>query len=670
MNGNYLFYLYVIFRRIMLSALCILSFGFTVPTATAMQSYNSLGKPPTLADGIIVKYRDTSGAKKATAQARVQTFANKQKLPLTYQRSVSGKAHLLSLGKRQSWKSVEKIAKELRKESNVLYAEPNAIMWPGMTPNDTHYSSQWHYYETTGGIRAPQAWDLSAGVTAVVAVIDTGYRPHSDLASMLLPGYDFVSNVWVANDGDGRDDDASDPGDWMLAGECGGGWPLWNVNSSWHGTHVAGTVAALTRNNKGVAGVAWRARVVPVRVLGRCGGSLADIADGVRWAAGLPVPGAPDNPNPAHVINMSIWGSGYCGSVYQDAITDARNSGTTIVTIAGNADELSSYLSHANASNYQPGNCAGVITVAATDRSGNKADYSGFGDVVDLAAPGGELEFDSYGNVTNDINGVYSTHNTGLTTPGDDSYAFYQGTSMAAPHVAGVAAMLHGLKSSLTPDEVENILESTARNFPGTCLQCGAGIVDAFAAANSITDIDLRAPTHLRIIPFYSGNYLFTWRDNNARALQGTATPHFNATVYGAAIPPSRDLHDTAASIPAYLADPHYKYNIRLVDNFGRSIYSDYEMLLQLRPPENMRITDWYASNYRIWWTDVNAEFSTETVQVLWRSCCYGGIVGTTNDFDSNGYSIPAYLSDPSYEYRLKFIDEYNRVLYTDYISR
>ncbi|MEO1574237.1 MAG: S8 family peptidase, partial [Pseudomonadota bacterium] len=325
------------------------------------------------------------------------------------------------------------------------------------------------YFENTGGMRLPTAWDSSTGSGVVVAVIDTGYRPHGDLNANLLPGYDMISNTFVARDGGGRDSDARDPGDWSTAGECGAGQPA--RSSSWHGTHVAGTVSARTNNNAGVAGVAYGAKVVPIRALGRCGGLTSDIADSIRWAAGGSVSGVPSNANPAKVLNLSLGGSGACSSTTQSAINSARGNGAVVVVAAGN--------SNVNASNANPANCSGVVTVASTNRSGGKSYFSNFGAVVDVAAPGGDIRASA-------SNGVLSTLNTGSTTPGSDNYAFYQGTSMAAPHVAGVAALMLAVDGSLTPNEIEATLKSTARSFPSTCSQCGSGIVDAAAAVAAV----------------------------------------------------------------------------------------------------------------------------------------------------------------------------------------
>jgi serine protease len=208
-----------------------------------------------------------------------------------------------------------------------------------------------------------------------------------------------------------------------------------------------------------------------VRALGTCGGYTSDIADGIVWASGGTVFGAPFNANPARVINMSLGGSGACDSTTQSAIDGARSRGTVVVVASGN--------SNTDASGFSPANCAGVVSVASVDRNGSKAYYSNFGASVDVAAPGGDV-------TTGDgSNGVLSTLNSGTTTPGSDIYAYYQGTSMASPHVAGVAALMLAANGGLSADDVEAQLKSTARGFPGTCSSCGTGIVDANAAVDA-----------------------------------------------------------------------------------------------------------------------------------------------------------------------------------------
>lgn len=402
--------------------------------------------------------------------ARTVALSRAMGANVSFRRRIATGGEVYRLDRWSSRAEIEKLLLALSNNPNVIYAEVDELLQPLATPNDSRYNEQWHYYESTGGLNLPTAWDTTTGVGTVVAVLDTGYRAHADLAANLLPGYDMINDTFVARDGDGRDSDATDPGDWSNAGECGFGSPA--RSSSWHGTHVAGTVAAVTNNGSGVAGVAYGAKVVPVRVLGRCGGYTSDIADGIIWASGGSVAGVPANANPADVLNLSLGGGGSCPSTTQSAINTARANGATVVVAAGN--------SNANAANYTPASCNGVISVAATDRNGSKSYYSNFGSAVDVAAPGGDV-------TTGSQNGVLSTLNSGSTSPGSDNYEFYQGTSMAAPHVAGLVALMRSVDGALTPDQIESTIKSTARTFPGTCSQCGSGIADAAAAIAAIS---------------------------------------------------------------------------------------------------------------------------------------------------------------------------------------
>lgn len=441
----------------------------------------------TSTDRLIISYRDASvadsrdtGLLRAIAvapqslQARlgtVNTMLAARGVQASVLRQMGTGAHVFKLDKPVVHAELQRMANELKaSDPNIAYAEPDRKMYPLFTPNDTSYTSQWDLYETTGGIRAPAAWDLATGTGVVVAVIDTGIRPHADLTGQLVAGYDMINDATIANDGGTRDSDPSDPGDWVVAGECGTGEPA--SNSSWHGTHVAGTIAAKTNNATGVAGIAFNAKVQPVRVLGKCGGYTSDIADGIIWASGGTVAGLPANATPSKVINMSLGGGGACDTTSQNAINSARSRGTVVVVAAGNENQ--------NASNSNPANCSGVITVAATDRNGARAYYSNYGAVVTLAAPGGDVRSSS-------SNGILSTLNAGTKAPGADSYAYYQGTSMATPHVAGVVALMLSAKPSATPDQIKAALQSSARAFPGTCSQCGSGILNAAAAVAAIT---------------------------------------------------------------------------------------------------------------------------------------------------------------------------------------
>jgi serine protease len=433
-------------------------------------------------DRLIVKYKDEAapGAKgqaraaeagaapmSASRKANVDQVGRKLGLTMKELHTIGTGARVIQMNRKLSVADAAKLAADLMaSDASVEYAEPDRIMKPMFTPNDPMYTQQWDYFDAVGGMRVPAAWDKSTGTGIRVAVIDTGYRPHVDLQGQILAGYDFIADTAISNDGNGRDSDASDPGDWTAAGQCGVGQPA--SNSSWHGTHVAGTIAALTNNGIGVAGVAYGAKVVPVRVLGQCGGYTSDIANGIIWASGGAVTGVPNIAARAQVINMSLGGGGACDATSQSAINSARSRGTVVVVAAGNENQ--------NASNSNPANCSGVIAVAATGKTGGRASYSNYGTVVDVAAPGGDSGA-----------AILSTLNAGTKAPGADSYAGYMGTSMATPHVAGVVALMLAKNPALTPDEVEAKLKATARAFPAACSGCGAGIVDASAAVDAAT---------------------------------------------------------------------------------------------------------------------------------------------------------------------------------------
>jgi len=432
-------------------------------------------------DRVIVKYRNAANSSTLDSNtlSKARNAGNRQGLSLNHQRARGDGNHVLRANRAMTLTEAQTLADAIRSgDGNVEYAEPDRIMRIQLLPNDTSYSSQWHYSESTAGLNLPAAWDKSTGSGVVVAVIDTGYRPHADLAANIVSGYDFIIDTAVSNDGNGRDGDAADPGDAVTANECG--YAHTAQASSWHGTHVAGTIAALTNNGSGVAGVAFGAKVMPVRVLGKCGGYTSDIADAIIWASGGTVSGVAATSTPAKVLNLSLGGSGACDTTTQNAINTARSRGSVVVVAAGN--------SNTNVSNASPANCSGVIAVAAVNRSGGRAYYSNYGALVDVAAPGGDVR-------TAASNGILSTLNAGASAPGSDSYAWYQGTSMATPHVAGVVALMLAKNSALTPDEVETRLKASARAFPSTCTDCGAGLVDASAAVDAAAGTTTPTPT-------------------------------------------------------------------------------------------------------------------------------------------------------------------------------
>ncbi|WP_116157851.1 S8 family serine peptidase [Streptomyces nymphaeiformis] len=440
--------------------------------------------PKAPVEKVIVTYKSrtaeagsNTAAKSDAAEKAAQTGEK-----LSFERRLAGGGALVNLGGKATKQDVTEVMNAFRADPSVASVEPDIRAYAmAVAPDDTDYAKQWDLFEPTGGMNVPAAWDKATGSGVTVAVIDTGYAAHSDLASNVVSGYDFISTAADARDGNGRDADAKDEGDWNATdGECGTGSTA--SNSSWHGTHVAGTIAAVTNNTKGIAGIAYNAKIQPVRVLGKCGGSSSDIADAITWASGGTVPGVPANPTPAKVINMSLGGaSATCPSVYQTAINGAVSRGTTVVVAAGN--------SNANASGFTPANCTGVITVASTNRAGARSYYSNYGTIVDVAAPGGETRnaTDTPGTVTTPENAIYSTLNSGLTTQSTETYKPYQGTSMAAPHIAGLAALLKSAKSTLTPADIESTIKANARPLPGTCTGgCGTGIADAAKSVNAV----------------------------------------------------------------------------------------------------------------------------------------------------------------------------------------
>lgn len=445
------------------------------PTTPAVTAYDPLAPPPQMpAERIVVGYKakapEAGSNTAAAADAAGKARAAGEKL--TFERRTGTGGAVFHLGGTRSKAEVADLLAEFKDDPSVAYAEAETFAQAMSTPNDPRYAEQWDLFEPTGGMNVPTAWDRTTGSGVTVAVLDTGYVAHSDLAANIVPGYDFISTATRARDGDGRDGDASDEGDWNAAGECGTDSKA--STSSWHGTHVAGTIGAVAGNAKGVAGIAHGARVQPVRVLGKCGGSSIDIADAITWASGGSVSGVPANPTPAKVINMSLGGASLCSSVYQNAIDGAVARGTSVVVAAGN--------SNSNAALFTPAGCGNVITVASTNRTGDRSFYSNWGEVIDISAPGGETRraTDTPGTVTTPENGILSTLNSGTSYPSTESYKPYQGTSMAAPHIAGLAALMASAKPGITPAQVEGALWDNARALPGSCPEgCGPGIADA-----------------------------------------------------------------------------------------------------------------------------------------------------------------------------------------------
>ncbi|MFH0174150.1 S8 family peptidase [Streptomyces cacaoi] len=445
----------------------------TVSQGSAVPAARTEAAPGTPAERLIVGYKSGAAEARSNPAAEADAAAKGEKTgeDVDFQRRLGTGAALVDLGGDLTKADVADVVAQYQADPQVAYVVPDRLNKPKADPNDTEYTKQWDLFESTAGMNVPGAWATSTGTGVTVAVIDTGYVAHTDLAANIVGGYDFIADTAVSVDGDGRDSNPADPGDYYAANECGSGIPA--SNSSWHGTHVAGTIAAVTNNNKGVAGIAYGAKISPVRVLGKCGGYDSDIIDAITWASGGTVSGVPANSNVAKVINMSLGGDGACTSATQSAITAAVNRGTTVVVAAGNESD--------NVANHSPGNCNNVISVAATNRTGAKASYSNYGSLVDISAPGGQTS-------TGTANGILSTLNSGTKTPSSESYAYYQGTSMATPHIAGLVALVKSANSALTPAQIETAIKNNARALPGACSGgCGAGLADAAKTVQAVS---------------------------------------------------------------------------------------------------------------------------------------------------------------------------------------
>lgn len=455
------------------------------------------GTEEKMVPSLIVKPRAQAGAKMASAlQAFDARGLSKSALvPLTVVRPMSGGAHVIKLEQPVTLSEARVIAARImHNDPSLEYAEPDRFLQLSTTPTDPLYSNsnpnQWNFFTPNGttnkgGANLPLAWDVTKGSPSiVVAVIDTGYLQHSDFGPF-LPGFDFIADPLRANDGDGRDADAHDSGNGVVAGECGVGTPA--KSTIWHSTGVIGILAALMNNGQGGTGLAPNIRVLPIRVAGKCGALLSDTVDGMRWAAGLSVSGVPNNPTPAKIMNISIGTHNACGPTFQAAVTEIVNAGTIIAASTENNSDVSVS---------EPANCTGVMAVTGHAINGDLAHYANVGPEVAISAPGGgcgKLAFLSNTCTPGGADplgpGFTTTYNNGVTSPGADIYVSATGTSVSAPHAAGVAALLLSVNPTLSPAQVRSILQSSARPFPAGswCASsgiglCGAGILDAHAA--------------------------------------------------------------------------------------------------------------------------------------------------------------------------------------------
>ncbi|CAH9018572.1 hypothetical protein NURINAE_01003 [Candidatus Nitrosacidococcus sp. I8] len=489
------------------------------------QLLNPTLSPTTIVDGIAVRFKDQ----------KIQDLAEDNLPPpdeitneleaifgekLVFYQAMGNKTHIFHFQTSKSGAEVADLIENARTLPSIDQLEADIRVKMQFIPNDPLFDPyQWSMKGQAqgyiGGINATGAWDTTQGDSStIVAVVDTGINPHPEFADRLLPGYDFTVTPYVPG--------GSDPGDWTTANECGDNQPA--EPSSWHGTHVTGIIAAEGNNDIGMAGVNWNTKILPVRTLGKCGGSLSNMVNGTVWAAGLPVSGMTTNPNPAQIINLSLSGKGICPSLYQEAINRALDQGILIVVAAGNNQE--------DISQAFPGNCNGVLTTVATNFNGDATSYTNLNFIGSnqsnfIAAPGGDGSRSL---------GIISTTSTGATTPEGFGYDQQIGTSESAPHVVGIASLMLGINPELSGIELNSLLPATSRDFPAgsVCAQynnlCGSGIADAENAVQAATTFK----KYTLIYEFYnssSNDYLLaTSKAQMAAMNRGEAGPNWQLT--------------------------------------------------------------------------------------------------------------------------------------------
>jgi len=470
------------------------------------------------AEGTLVRQQAAASDAKARQPQHAATLSQRLGITLSDGRVLGQRSQVL----RAQGLSSSALAARLANDSDVEYAIPDQRRHALGVPNDPLYPDgqsttpavgQWYLRAPAApalaAINAEAAWSLSAGSSAItVAVVDTGVRfDHPDLAGKLYTGHDFISDSTTANDGDGRDNDASDPGDWVSQSDIDSDPSDFKgctvESSSWHGTQVSGLIGAATNNGIGIASVGNQVMILPVRVLGKCGGYDSDIIAGMQWAAGISSDTSlPANPHPAQVINLSLGSQGSCSQPYIDVMAQLAAASVTVVAAAGNDEGLAVSM---------PANCPNVIAVAGVRHTGTKVGYSDIGPQVALSAPAGNCV-----NLTGTcLYPIVTTTNSGTTVPAANTYSDGDndpslGTSFSAPLVSGTAALMLSLNPSITPSRIKSLLQASARAFPTsgastgsvaachapngstqdecycTTTTCGAGLLDASAAVQAV----------------------------------------------------------------------------------------------------------------------------------------------------------------------------------------
>ena len=480
-------------------------------------------------------------------QRRADALALRAGLALTAGRAIGRRSQVIMASGIDSATLMRRLAAHPDVEHVVIDQRRRAFY----VPNDPLFAAgpangrgpdvgQWYLRAPGGAVRsavnAQGAWDRVRGdPSIVVAVIDTGVLiDHPDLAGVILPGYDMISDRNAANDGNGRDTNASDPGDWITTAEAAAvRGPFYQCDagdSSWHGTQVSGIIGAAGNNGIGIVGTAFGVRILPVRVLGKCGGFDSDIAAGMLWAAGIDQPGLRGSSTPARVLNMSLGGDGTCSAVYTEAVADVTARNAVVVAAAGNST------GHATGT---PANCPGVIAVAGLRHAGSKVGFSDLGPEITISAPGGNCiniganDACLYPIATSINSGTRGPIASGMTW--SDSFKISVGTSFATPIVAGAVALMLSAQPQLSVEEIIATLKRTARPFPTTgadngtdpapipicrapdgtdqtqcyCVTglCGAGMLDAAAAVQAVISPTSPEEVARQLMDFAERNY-------------------------------------------------------------------------------------------------------------------------------------------------------------------
>ncbi len=516
-------------HALLAGVLCAVAGAWTGASAGPWRSY-APGDEPT--DRVIVKWRDTgfSAVQTVGTPARTLQLSQATGVPLRPVRELHDRLDLVRLDRPLRGGAMREVLARLRSDPAVRYAEADqrryVLAFPDDPPNDPRFvagsdsigewGGQWYLKDPTAAapaaIGATTAWKSASGKNYVIAIIDTGVDlTHPDLGlygsgGKLLPGRDFICNdqgvncetsgsgytYLVANDGDGWDADPTDPGDWISSTDlsrsddffagCGGGTSGTEpINSTWHGTRVAGIAGALTNNGLGIAGTAYGAYLLPVRVIGKCSGYVSDIVAGMYWAAGLSttsITDIPANPYPAQVLNMSLGGRAPCSETEQEAVTAIVQDGHVVVAAAGNDGGPVD----------APANCVGALSVAGIRQVGTKVGYSNVSSTassITVAAPAGNCVTVNTGYpwIYPCQYSIEATSNSGLTVPAQPFYTYSLfsrtytgnvlnegsvGTSYAAPLVSGVVAMMVEANPNLNAQQIIARIQSSATPFPAT----------------------------------------------------------------------------------------------------------------------------------------------------------------------------------------------------------